>query len=355
MRTARGAGRPYSSRLRAVLRARLIPKRFALVARAIYGALLLALFLFTALTVFTAATIDFPVAGAEAAVAPFPLGVDPPNKIISENPELHAFLESGGRRAWRLPSLIPSGRFAQFIAKLSRSPWYQLAVPGGRLLVIFPGDRKEEVAQNFGAILRWNPEERQRFMTLVASADPELGEGKFYPGRYLVAVKASPEEVAKLVNERFFAEVSARYDEKTAAVLPLQEALVVASLLEREGRDFEDMRFISGIIWNRLFINMPLQLDATLQYVKGMRVDQPWWPVPVPADKYLESPYNTYQNKGLPPGPIANPSLEAILAALNPEPTDCLFYFHDSQANFHCSTDYEEHVAKLRSIYGRGR
>jgi UPF0755 protein len=101
---------------------------------------------------------------------------------------------------------------------------------------------------------------------------------------------------------------------------------------------------------------MPLQLDATLQYAKaGASGEKNWWPVPKPADKFIKSPYNTYANEGLPPGPIANPSAAAVLAALNPHPTDCIFYFHDRNEGYHCSLTYEEHVRKLKIHYGRGR
>ena len=344
--------RPYHKHLKR----RILPKRFIFATRCIYGAFLTALFLFTTLTVFTALTIDFPLSEPGVAVAPFPVGVDPENKSINEHPDLEHFIANEGRARWQFPSLVPSGKFARFIAKLSRSPWYQMAIPGGRLLVIFPGERKEEVAENFGSILRWNREERARFMDLVTTTDPVLVEGKFYPERYLVAVDAGPEDVAQMVNERFEAEVSARYSKGASDIMPLDEALVIASLLQREARDFTDMREISGVIWNRLFIDMPLQLDATLQYVKGSRSDvSSWWPVPTPADKYLTSPYNTYQNKGLPPAPIANPSLEAVLAALNPQATECLFYFHANGGEFYCSETYEEHVRKLREIFGQGR
>ena len=112
------------------------------------------------------------------------------------------------------------------------------------------------------------------------------------------------------------------------------------------------MRYISGVIWNRLFIDMPLQIDATLQYARGTPGNnRTWWPVPVPRDKYIDSPYNTYQNIGLPPEPISNPSVDAIIAALNPRATDCLFYFHDTHGNFHCTATYEEHVELLREYY----
>jgi UPF0755 protein len=115
------------------------------------------------------------------------------------------------------------------------------------------------------------------------------------------------------------------------------------------------MRHIAGVIWNRLFIDMNLQIDATLQYAKGTDAPKTWWPVPVPKDKYIESPYNTYQNSGLPPTPIANPSVDAVLAALNPRETDCMYYFHDKDSGFHCTETYEDHVAELKKYYGRGR
>lgn len=334
----------------------ILPKRMVLVVRSLYGALLGAAFIFTALTVFTAATLSFPASESTVPVAPFPVGVNPNNKTIVEDPELDSFIANSGRAHWQFPSLVPSGRFARFIAKLSQSSWYQMAVPGGRLLVIFPGERKEEVAKNFGDILRWNATERQQFISFVEEAVPELKDGQFYPERYLVGIDASPEDVAKMVVERFETEVVSRYDKNAEELLPMKEAIIIASLLEREAYDFTDMREISGIIWNRLFINMNLQLDATLQYAKGSSADSTkWWPAPTPADKYIESPYNTYKYKGLTPEPISNPSLEAILAALNPAVTDCLFYFHDNSSNFHCSADYQEHIAKLKEIYGRGR
>ena len=114
------------------------------------------------------------------------------------------------------------------------------------------------------------------------------------------------------------------------------------------------MRMISGIIWNRLFINMNLQIDATLQYAKA-ETTKSWWPPVVPKDKYISSKYNTYAHKGLPPGPIASPSIAAVIAALNPKPTDCVFYFHDKRGQFHCSADYKGHVRLLKQYYGQGK
>lgn len=285
---------------------------------------------------------------------PFPVSVDPARKLISTVPIVHTAVEVVPEDAPRKLSLV---RWLKYhIEKLARLDWFQsLASLTGRTLVIEPGERKEQVAINFGKVLGWNKEERARFMELVSTSSPALIEGKFYPDTYISHADATPEEVAEMVHARFVDKVLSRYTPDVEALVPLRDTLTIASLLEREAYDFEDMRHISGVIWNRLFIGMKLQIDATLQYARGSRVWESWWPTPRPSDKYIDSPFNTYQHDGLPPAPIANPSTAAIIAALNPVVTNCLFYFHDKTGSFHCTETYEEHVALLKEYYGRGR
>jgi len=281
---------------------------------------------------------------------PFPLGVNPAHKAIDENPAVDAYFNTHISVHSKRPT--KTTWFGHAIAKLSQLDWYQnLASPLTRILVIRSGERKEEVIANFSSILRWDSVERERFDSLVTETAPAIREGKFYPGRYVVNSDASPEEIAALLLAQFDQEVTSRYTPEIAQVVPLHDTLTIASLLEREAYDFGDMRYIAGIIWNRLFIDMNLQLDASLQYVKGSNAHEPWWPRVLPSDKYLSSPFNTYENDGLPPAPIANPSQEAILAALNPRETDCLFYFHDRNSGFHCTETYEEHLTLLREYY----
>ncbi len=286
---------------------------------------------------------------------PFPIGVDPRRESITENPAVENFVEAHltsnhtGRETGH-------GWFTAILAELTQFDWYQnLASPSTRTLVVRSGERVEEVTQNFGSILGWTRSQRNTFRTLIASSTPKMSDGKLYGGTYVVPKGTDPQFVATLLIERFDAEVRSRYTPEIEAQVPLEEALIIASLIEREAYDFTDMRYIAGIIWNRLFADMPLQLDATLQYAKGNQLNQPWWPRVVPDDKYIKSPYNTYQNAGLPPGPIANPSIDAIVAALNPRETDCMYYFHDARSGFHCSPTYEGHVAGLRKYYGQGR
>ncbi len=285
-----------------------------------------------------------------AMLPPFPIGVNPHNKTITEIPEVTTYMEHYVASNHLAPTFADSW-VDRLALKLSNFDWYQnLASPGTRILVIQSGERREEIIQNFAAILRWDDAAIAVFNEQLRSEVPLLPDGKLYPGKYVVAADASPESVAIAIAERFDAEVRTRYSDDIEQVVPLTTALIVASLIEREAYDFDDMRYISGIIWNRLFTNMKLQIDATLQYSRGtasVAAGGKWWPVPKPADKFIVSPFNTYQHTGLPPTPISNPSIDAIIAALNPRETDCLFYYHTNDGTFYCNKTYEDHVAGI--------
>lgn len=289
---------------------------------------------------------------AEVKPIPFPVSVDPENQTITESQLVDGyFVET------LAGTITPNNSWWQkLVAALVGETWYQnLASPVSRIVVIWPGERKEEVSENIGDILLWSAADKARFIALIEESEPTLPEGKFYPGQYVAHKDATPEEIALAVTTRFQTDVVNRYTNEVAEKVPLEDALIIASLLDREASDFENMREVSGVIWNRLFIDMPLQLDATLQYIRGEENSRGWWPIVVPADKFLKSPFNTYAHKGLPPTPIANPSSESILAALNPRQTDCIFYFHHTDGSYHCSETYTEHVKKLRNFYGQGR
>ncbi len=288
----------------------------------------------------------------QAEIVPFPISVDPHTKTITDNTAVNTFFTDklagspNSKDNW----------WNKLAALFIEDDWYQnLASPISRIVVIWPGERKEETTKKIGDILRWDKAGRAEFQRLVDTSEPPLSEGKYYPNQYVTHRGATPVEMQQLVSISFKQEILNHYSDEIAAKVSLEDALIIASLLEREASDFENMREVSGVIWNRLFIDMPLQLDATLQYVKGSKAYEPaWWPRVYPNDKFTSSPYNTYKNEGLPPAPIANPSAEAVLAALNPVVTDCLFYFHTADKGYHCSATYAGHVSKLRSFYGRG-
>lgn len=283
---------------------------------------------------------------------PFPVSVNSYTQVIDEDPLVDQFYTDTLANA----PASSNNWWNQVAAIFASRDWYQnLASPVSRIIVIWPGERKEEATKHIGDILRWNKEDRTTFQKLIDTSDPILTEGKYFPGQYVAHRQATPSDIHNLIKESFQIEVLERYTPEVSKQVPLEDALIIASLLEREASDFTNMREVAGVIWNRLFIGMPLQLDATLQYAKGSRPYEPsWWPVVRPSDKFIQSPYNTYKNPGLPPAPIANPSAESILAALNPIVTECLFYFHTKNGDYYCSENYEDHVSKLRSLYGRG-
>ena len=290
----------------------------------------------------------------------FPVTVDPLSKRIVEDPHVNAFLESPASplqaAAGNLGEVVHT-IFTWLAVSIADLPLYQsLAASDGRLVNITPGMRKEQVAATFAKVLGWSNEEKKQFLTTTPYASLPLSEGSYLPGVYVIERGATPLRAQELVNERFTENILSHYSTTTARIVPLIQALTIASLIEREAGGGDDMRMISGIIWNRLFINMNLQIDATLQYAKAnTRATDYWWPQIMPGDQFRKSPYNTYLHAGLPPTPIANPSVASVLAALNPKNTSCLFYFHDASSGFHCSTTYAEHVALLKQYYGRGK
>jgi len=129
-----------------------------------------------------------------------------------------------------------------------------------------------------------------------------------------------------------FAEAQDRFN------LTEYELITVASLVEKESANAEERPLIAGVIYNRIRSDMPLQVDATVQYALGkakedLKLD----------DLDVDSPYNTYRNRGLPPGPIASPSRESIQAALEPAESDYLYYVLEADGEEHFFTDdYDE-------------
>lgn len=287
----------------------------------------------------------------------FPVTVDPEHKVINQNEQVDAFLAN--KHSLFEAAVVNTGDtlwhiFEEIAIAISNIPWYQnTASVGGGFVEIKPGLRKEQVVNAFASTLGWNSKQKNEFAISSSSILSLLPEGSFSPGVYFVPLGTQPEEVQVMINERFSKDVLSHYGTSTQEILPLSDALIIASLIQRETIGTDGMRLISGIMWNRLFINMNLQIDATLQYAKANKTKGGnWWPNIVPADKYIKSPYNTYIHQGLPPTPIANPSVAAVLAALNPIKTPCLFYFSDKVGELHCSVTYAEHVKLLKQYYG---
>ncbi len=211
--------------------------------------------------------------------------------------------------------------------------------------VTFPnGWRKEQIADLLTRKLGWSQKERTTWIDVDTAPSANLTEGVYYGDTYLIPTDQPPSYVAQRLRDRF-QDVFAPYaTEALQRSIPWTDVIIMASLIEREASK-NDRALVSGILWNRMKLGMMLQVDATLQYVQGTKDN--WWPLPTPADKKIDSPFNTYKYTGLPPHPIANPSLASIEAALNPQKTSCIYYLHDAKGTIHCSPTYAGHVQNV--------
>lgn len=181
---------------------------------------------------------------------------------------------------------------------------------------------------------------------IVHAALPHIGKGEFlalastsegylFPETYHVSGDTSAADVFTLLRLMF--------DKRVASLTPLHSqelntTVIVASILEREGNAKDNMEIIAGIIYKRLSLHMPLQVDATLEYERGKGSNELTL-----NDLKTDSPYNTYTNVGLPPTPISNPGEIALLSALHPQQTSYLYYLTDTKGVFHYAKTFEEH------------
>ncbi|MBI3274240.1 MAG: endolytic transglycosylase MltG [Candidatus Colwellbacteria bacterium] len=161
-------------------------------------------------------------------------------------------------------------------------------------------------------------------------------EGHLFPDTYEFFVPSAIESVRKKFTDNFDAKAMPLLSGNINA----REVLITASIIEKEVSGSRDRRIVSGIIWKRLRAEFPLQVDATICYAKE---SLPCHPI-TKGDLMINSPYNTYRNKGLPPAPIANPGLDAITAALRPEKSPYWFYLSDPKTQKTIfSVDLDEH------------
>ena len=228
----------------------------------------------------------------------------------------------------------------ELIVKLTSEP--QL-----KWITIPEGLRKEEIGERLAKELHWSSEELDKWNTTYTAMQYDYREGVYFPDTYLIPVNENGLDTAKRMinrfNERFLG-----YPEKfTAKNIKWTTALTLASIVQREAAGSHDMPLIAGILWNRLDQNKQLEIDATVQYARG-KTDKGWWsPIKGSDTRTIESPFNTYLNKGLPPHPISNPGMDAIDAVLNPEETDCIYYLHDNDRVIHCSASFAEHQLNI--------
>jgi len=175
--------------------------------------------------------------------------------------------------------------------------------------------------------------DKEKFITLA-----EDKEGFLFPDTYLFFPTTPEEEVIRVMNNNFNKKIEPLQDEINKSGHSLKEIITMASIIEKEAIKENDRQMISGILWKRIQKGIPLQVDAVFMYLLGKGTDDLSL-----KDLEFSSPYNTYRNKGLPPGSINNPGLSAIKATLNPAKSNYLFYLHDKSGIIHYARTFEEH------------
>jgi len=165
-------------------------------------------------------------------------------------------------------------------------------------------------------------------------------EGYLFPDTYLFLPNVTAAEVIKVMTNTYKKKIDALASDISVFGRPINEVVTMASILEEEGRTKETREAIAGILWKRLAKGMLLQVDASVVYLTGKKSGHDL----VQDDFKIDSPYNTYMKKGLPPTPISNPGLAAISAAVNPTPSNYYFYITDPEGGFHPAVTFEEHL-----------
>lgn len=197
-----------------------------------------------------------------------------------------------------------------------------------------------------------------RFAELAADASLVFGEnppidlpilsleGYLYPDTYYFSLGQTEEDLIGQMVDRFVQVINTEVKEYLERCeLSLHEVVTLASIVEREIMVDWERPIVASVYLNRLAINMPLQADPTVRYVTAE--DRPRV---LYRDLEIDSPYNTYRNYGLPPGPIASPGLRSILGVLEPAETDYLFFVSKRDGTHQFSETYDQHLQARRSL-----
>jgi UPF0755 protein len=235
-------------------------------------------------------------------------------------------------------------------------------------VTIRPGWRAEEIADYLGTLGLQNYN-RDEFLKLVKTGNfnypflkdrpkgaPASIEGFLFPETYNVPFDIPTATIITLMLDTFNARVTEATRQKAAAQkLTISEVLTLASIVEREAVAANERPIIASVFLNRIKKKIFLQSDSTAQYALGYQTaTKQWWKSPVTIEELtgVKSPYNTYLNAGLPPGPICNPSLASIVGAADPAQTDYLFFFAKGDGTHVFAKTFEEHLQNQQK-YGK--
>jgi UPF0755 protein len=179
-------------------------------------------------------------------------------------------------------------------------------------------------------------------LDVAGTRTPSL-EGYLFPSTYLLPVGGTPERIARILTDQFFRELPPDAASRAHALgLTVPQVITLASLIEREAQADDERALMAGVYYNRLHAGMPLEVDATIEYVFPEHHT-----VITRRDLEIDSPYNTYRHTGLPPTPIANPGQASIDAAFAPVASQYLFYVYRGNGHHAFAKTLEEHNANV--------
>lgn len=179
-------------------------------------------------------------------------------------------------------------------------------------------------------------------ITVAGARTPNL-EGYLFPSTYLMPTDDSPAQIARVLVEQFRRELPADAPARARALhRTVPEMVTIASLIEREGKADDERPTIASVIYNRLRLGMPLEIDASIEYTFAEHHD-----VITKRDLESDSPYNTYRHVGLPPTPIANPGKPSLDAAFRPARSDYLYYVAKGDGHHAFAKTLQEHNANV--------
>jgi UPF0755 protein len=168
-------------------------------------------------------------------------------------------------------------------------------------------------------------------------------EGYLFPSTYLIPTDDGPAAVARILVDQFRKELPPDAAVRAKALhRTIPEIVTIASLVEREGKADDERPLIASVIYNRLRLGMPLEIDASIEYVFTEHHD-----VITKRDLEIDSPYNTYRHSGLPPTPIANPGKPSLVAAFRPATSDYLYYVAKGDGRHAFAKTLAEHNANV--------
>ncbi|HTR19042.1 MAG TPA: endolytic transglycosylase MltG [Candidatus Paceibacterota bacterium] len=172
-------------------------------------------------------------------------------------------------------------------------------------------------------------------------------EGYLFPDTYFFLPNSTEGTVIEAMRQDFNTQVAPLLPQIASSTHSLSDIVTMASMLEKEAANTQDRRTIAGILWHRLALGLPLQVDSTLIYENG-KADSALTITDLKAD----TPYNTYAHKGLPPTPIGNPSLDSLQDALDPITTQYLYYLADKHGVTHYCKTYACQLQNQRIYLG---